>query len=151
AAPTAEGADVELEENGIIEIQLVAADPDGDTLTYTIPSEPSHGQLNSTTNTTGLFTYTPDANYYGEDEFSFHVSDGALTSEVQTIRLSVLSTNQPPVIISASFTMVEGSTLDIVVQASDADDDNIVYSIVTETLNGTISNFNTSTGELIYT
>lgn len=57
---------------------LVATDPELSTLTYTIDTLPSNGVLQ--VSATGAFTYTPNANYYGPDQFDYHVSDGSLNS-----------------------------------------------------------------------
>ena len=52
------------------------SDIDGDALTATVQTEPSHGTLDLESD--GLFTYTPDANYYGPDSFTYQVTDGLL-------------------------------------------------------------------------
>ena len=54
--------------------QLNATDPDGDSLTYQLVSNPMYGELSLSA--TGAFTYTPQAEYTGSDSFSYSVSDG---------------------------------------------------------------------------
>ena len=49
-------------------------DPDGDPLTFAVVAAPSHGTL---TGTAPDLTYTPAADYFGPDELTFTVSDGA--------------------------------------------------------------------------
>src|SRR5439155_12992409 len=49
-------------------------DADGDPLTASVVSGPSHGSL--TFNTNGTFRYTPDANYNGPDSFTYTANDG---------------------------------------------------------------------------
>lgn len=48
-------------------------DADGDLMTYTITSSPAHGTLSSCTSTT--CTYTPNADYNGNDSFTLEISD----------------------------------------------------------------------------
>ena len=53
-------------------ITLAGTDPDGDTLTYAILSNPAHGTL---TGTGPSVTYTPDPRYRGSDSFTYRVTD----------------------------------------------------------------------------
>ena len=48
---------------------------DGDTLTATVVTGPSHGSLLLTGD--GSFTYTAAANYNGPDSFTYRASDGS--------------------------------------------------------------------------
>src|SRR4029434_30387 len=50
------------------------SDLDGDALTATVLSGPSHGLL--VLNSDGGFTYTPALNYHGPDSFTYRASDG---------------------------------------------------------------------------
>lgn len=66
--------------------QLTASDRDGDALTFSLGDEPMNGTV--TVSSTGAFTYTPAAEYTGDDSFSFSVSDGDLSAE-GTISITV--------------------------------------------------------------
>ncbi len=56
--------------------QLVATDADGDTLTYEVADDVSHGTL-VIDPATGQFVYVPDAqSFMGTDRFTFTVNDG---------------------------------------------------------------------------
>ena len=61
---------------GLNDLLQNVSDVDGDTLTVnTVPiSGPSNGSL--TLNSDGTFTYTPDANFFGSDSFTYEVVDG---------------------------------------------------------------------------
>ena len=59
----------------------------GDTLTATATSMPGNGNLMF--QATGAFTYTPQANFYGTDSFSYEVSDGTTTSNTAMVTLTV--------------------------------------------------------------
>ena len=55
-------------------------------ITYAIVTQPIHGTL---TGTAPNLIYTPDNGYDGEDSFTFRVSDGAHSSSVVTVHISV--------------------------------------------------------------
>src|SRR6185436_5563289 len=65
-------------------------DPDGDTLSAELVSGPAHGAL--TLNADGSLTYTPEANFNGEDSFIYKASDGSSTSET-TVTITVSPAN----------------------------------------------------------
>ena len=69
-------------------IHLVASDPEFDTLTYSIRSEPSNGTATLSGDTV---TYTPNTDFVGTDTFSFKASDGDAgdSSEVKTVTIKV--------------------------------------------------------------
>lgn len=58
--------------------QLLAADSEEGMLTYALVDEPSQGSVS--VNSDGSFTYVPNAEYVGNDEFMFRVSDGQFSS-----------------------------------------------------------------------
>ncbi|MET0961261.1 MAG: Ig-like domain-containing protein, partial [Noviherbaspirillum sp.] len=69
-------------------------DPDNNTLTAQLVSGPAHGALQF--NPDGSFVYTPNANYYGADSFSYRASDGSLASAVATATLNIVHVNHAP-------------------------------------------------------
>ncbi len=86
-APIASDATVEAIEDTLYEGTLPqATDVDGDTLTYTLKTQPLNGTV--VVNEDGTYSYTPNQNFYGEESFTYEVSDGELTSEA-TITLNV--------------------------------------------------------------
>ena len=70
------------------QIQLLATDADGDTLTVSSISSPTHG----TVTVHGLIaTYTSADNYLGPDRFSYTVSDGTVSSASATVTINVVN------------------------------------------------------------
>src|SRR6185295_4501838 len=61
-------------------------DLDGDTLTATLGTGPTHGTLNLLPN--GSFTYTPVSNYFGADSFTYRANDGLTNSALATVSLN---------------------------------------------------------------
>ena len=64
-------------------------DPEDDTLTALLQSEPEHGTL-ITLAPTGWFTYMPDSDYCGMDSFTYEVFDGTAYSNLATVMFQVV-------------------------------------------------------------
>ncbi|MCE9527333.1 MAG: cadherin-like domain-containing protein, partial [Planctomycetales bacterium] len=72
-------------------ITLTATDADGNQLTYSIVSYPSHGTLTNFDPQTGTVVYTPAPNFHGDDSFTFKANDGIADSNIATVSVTVLS------------------------------------------------------------
>jgi len=68
------------------------SDPDGDPLTAGMPTNPSNGTLNLSTN--GGFTYTPNPGFTGVDSFTYmaHDPNGGMTTATVTITVTATTT-----------------------------------------------------------
>ena len=84
--PVADAQSVSTSKNTSVDITLTGSDPDGDPLTYAISSGPSHGSLSGSGS---LWTYTPDNNYTGKDNFTFTVDDGRGGSDGAQVSINV--------------------------------------------------------------
>ncbi len=145
-APVAKAENITTQEDTPVPITLLASDPDGDNLIYTIVSHPSHGLLSSTMPNT---IYTPNNNYFGSDSFSYKVSDGKNESAITNISISIEPTEDAPVAVTGtSITLNEDTPTTITLEASDPDGDPLTYTIERAPSRGTI----TGNGpEVIYT
>jgi len=76
--------------NTNVEIPLQASDADGDSLSYTILSNPQNGILSGNGSNR---TYTPDVNYSGSDNLTFIVNDGVSNSNTGTVSIHVSGGN----------------------------------------------------------
>ncbi|MGH7195048.1 MAG: Ig-like domain-containing protein, partial [Candidatus Saccharimonadales bacterium] len=74
ATPTANNGSVSTTQDTAVNGTLSASDSDGDSLTFAVVSNPSHGSVSITNSSTGAFTYTPNAGYSGSDSFTFHAT-----------------------------------------------------------------------------
>jgi len=88
------------------------SDTDGDALTAVLIAGPQNGTL--TLNPDGTFAYIPNPGFYGEDNFTYQASDGALTSAAKTDTITVTPTGgsaplDPTPLFSDNFS---GDTLD---------------------------------------
>ena len=84
--PIADGQTIKTVTGALIEFELTGSDADGDRLTYTIVSYPSNGKLSGTS---PKLTYTPKANFYGTDTFTFKANDGTNDSNIGIIIVDV--------------------------------------------------------------
>jgi len=67
-----------------------ATDADGDTMTVlSVISPTAKGGTVTLNGAAGAFTYTPAANFNGQDTFSFTVSDGNAGTAVQQATITV--------------------------------------------------------------
>ncbi|MCE9517952.1 MAG: tandem-95 repeat protein, partial [Verrucomicrobia bacterium] len=87
-APVASNSGVWTALDTAVDGQALAADADGDVLTFTKQSDPLHGTVNSF-NSDGSFTYTPTTSYAGTDSFTFKASDATTDSNEATITLTI--------------------------------------------------------------
>ena len=86
SAPTANNQTVGIMQGTAKEITLSASDADHNPLTYVIVSQPAHGTLGGVA---PILTYTPQANFFGTDSFTFKVNDGQADSNTATVTLNV--------------------------------------------------------------
>ena len=69
-------------------------DADGDSLTATVVDGPQHGEL--VFNDDGSFTYTPEADYFGSDGFTYEASDGTDVSDLVNVAIEINPVNDAP-------------------------------------------------------
>jgi VCBS repeat-containing protein len=72
-------------------------DADGDSLTATMVSGPSHGTVSLSSD--GSFSYNPDTGFSGSDSFSYRAFDGLEGSDTATVTITVASSatdDDPP-------------------------------------------------------
>ena len=128
--PTAIAESVTTLEDTPIAVMLAGTDPDGDTLTFTVPSLPAHGTLSGTAPN---LTYTPSANFNGSDSFAFVVNDGIVDSAPATVAISITPQNDAPTISTPpTLSIAEGTSTSITASVSDVDGDvvTVAWSVV---------------------
>ncbi len=100
-------------------IGLSATDPDGDTLYFNVDWEPHNGTL---TGTPPSLTYTPDANWSGNDSFGFSVNDGFSESTNAQIDITVSAVNDGPTANPQTVYVGQNMARNIRLDTSDPDD-----------------------------
>jgi len=100
-APTA-GADsfVTAEDQALVveaaqSLLLNDSSPNSDLLKALLVTAPAHGSLALSLD--GTFTYTPQANYFGQDSFVYRIDDGSALSPPSTVSIELTPLNDAPV------------------------------------------------------
>jgi uncharacterized repeat protein (TIGR01451 family) len=105
-APVAVADSYSVNEDAVLSVAAGAgvlandSDPESSPLTATLVSPPSHGTIAFSSD--GAFTYTPNAQFFGADSFSYKAGDGFLFSPITTVSLTVTAVNDAPVLSSLS-------------------------------------------------
>lgn len=138
-------------------LTISAIDVDGDTLTWGILSGFDASQGTATVTGTGanpIITYSPNANYNGSDSFTVEVSDGTVSDTVVvTATISPVADN--PIITEGATTTVGMSedgiptAFALTLNATDAENDTLTWSISSNASNGTASTSGTGTSKAI--
>lgn len=116
-------------------------DPQGDPLSAVLVSGPSHGTLQLRAN--GSFRYVPDADYTGDDSFSYQASDGSTSSSPLTVTLTISAVNDAPVAQNDSYGTDEDQTLTVATPGVlgndlDVEGNPVTASLVSEPNSGTL-------------
>ena len=93
--PVAQNATRETAEETPLEVQLEASG--NGALTFSIVDAPDHGTL-SEISANGSVTYTPGADYNGEDALTFSATDGKGQSAQATVTITITPVNDVPTI-----------------------------------------------------
>ncbi|MDP1835102.1 MAG: tandem-95 repeat protein, partial [Chlamydiales bacterium] len=87
-------------------------------LSATVTAGPTHGAL--VFNSDGSFTYTPDANYFGTDSFTYSLSDGVAASTA-LVSLDITPVNDVPIANADTYSGAEDTDITGNVIANDSD------------------------------
>ncbi|MBM4046068.1 MAG: tandem-95 repeat protein, partial [Planctomycetes bacterium] len=66
-----------------------------------------------TLNADGSFSYTPNANFYGTDSFTYRASDGRASSDPATVAITVNPVNDVPVAVLNGYSVEEDNVLSV--------------------------------------
>ncbi|MGZ7011384.1 MAG: Ig-like domain-containing protein, partial [Ilumatobacteraceae bacterium] len=108
-------------ENATINLQIVASDVDGDSLTYTASGLPTGVSINTSS---GLISGTIAFDAAGSHTVTVTVTDGALSASAT---------------FSWTVTTAEDTAIAVTLSATDADNDSMTYTITTPPAHGTLS------------
>lgn len=158
AAPVAQADSASTQEDAAVQVDVTANDSDADSAlnkaSVTVVTAAQHGATSVDT-ASGVITYTPVANYNGNDSFTYRVQDiyGANSNAV-TVSLTVQAVNDAPVTVADIGSTLEDSSLTIDVLANDSDIDSgdslssATLALVTSPAHGSAQ---ISNGEVTYT
>ena len=135
-APIAGAQSVSTAEHTAVSFVLAGSDVDGDPLMFTVVTGPAHGNLSGTAPN---LTYTPAPNYHGADSFSFKANDGTVDSATATVSITITPVNDAPLAQAQSLTPLEDTSMNLVLTATDADNDSLTFGIVSQPTHGILS------------
>lgn len=139
---------VVAEDSGANTINVLVNDTDVDidTLTVTAVTQGANGAV-AITNAGANVSYTPNANFFGGDSFTYTVGDGNGGFDTATVSVSVTPVPDAPVANDDNAALFEDSganVINVLANDVDADGDTLVVFSVTQGANGTVANNGTS-------
>ncbi len=137
--PVGNNQSVTVAEDGSVGITLTGSDVETSpaSLVYTVATGPAHGTLSGTAPN---LTYTPAANYFGSDSFTFTVTDtNSGVSVPATVSITVTPVNDAPVANSQTVSAVEDVAQSITLTGSDTEGSPLSYIVVSLPANGTLT------------
>lgn len=143
-ASTVNNVSVTTSEDTTKNITLSSTDPDLPVqgINYFLTSNPSNGTLDAIID--GKINYTPNANYFGSDSFTYKVNDGVVDSTEATVTITVTAVNDTPVAVNDLATTVEDTVLTIAKSTlfandTDVDGDTLTVTAVSNPIHGTVA------------
>ena len=138
--PVANDDSDSVAEDGSVVIAVLANDSDGDGDSLSVQSV-SQGSNGSVTNNGGNVTYTPDANFSGNDSFTYVVSDGFGGTDTATVNVTVSPVNDDPTAQDDSASVGTGASvvIDVLANDSDPEGDSLTIVSVTQGNKGSVS------------
>jgi len=137
--PNTHDISTSTDEDVSVVMNLTADEYDGQNYSFSIIANPSNGTI-SLSGTTA--TYTPNQDWNGTDTFTFEATDDRIMfgqRNVATATITVNAINDAPISSEVSGSSDEDTAIDIELSATDVDQDNLTYSVVSDVSNGTTS------------
>jgi VCBS repeat-containing protein len=128
--PAADSQTVTTDEDTAKSIALTGSDIDLDALTFSVVAGPAHGTLSGTG---ASLTYTPAANFHGNDSFTFKANDGAADSPAATVSITVAPLNDAPSANDDALTTDEDTAANFNVLANDSDVEGDAFNVTSVT------------------
>jgi DNA-binding protein len=127
-----------VNEDSLYSFTPTATDADtGTTLTFRISNKPVWATFSTST---GRLTGTPDDTHLGTTSgIVISVSDGATSASLPAFAITVVNSNDTPVVADRSATTAEDTPLSLTLTAQDPDQEELSYEIVTQPEHGTVS------------
>jgi len=133
--PVATAQSITLDEDTSKTIIFAGTDVEGDALSYTITSQPTHGTIS------GNNTYTPNANYFGSDSFGFVANDGTVDSTEATVNITIDPVNDSPVAIDQNISAWSIKTINFTLSGTDIENTPLSYTITKQPMHGHIQGY----------
>lgn len=149
--PVAYSDNVSLEEDAVWSGKMRATDADGDPLEFFLVGRPAKGSVSIINAATGDYRYTPFADAYGRDSFTFQVNDGYADSNAATISIDIVAAQDAPLTRDIEFTTRQNVVHEGRLPGADTDGDALTFRIVSNGSLGAAHVLDAATGEFRYT
>ena len=117
-----------IDEGSTLTIPVFASDPDAVTPSLSVAPIPANALFVDNNNGTGTFTFTPDYSQQGLLNITFTATDG-IESDSETVIITVNNVNRAPLLASIDDQIIaEGSALNLLISATDPDNDTLIFS-----------------------
>ena len=134
--PTVQNINLEATEDTPKTFTFVGTEPNNLSLTYSISTQPQNGSISISG---GSGTYTPNANYNGQDTFLYIASSSSGNSNIGTVLVNIAAVDDEPNSMDVSTTTDEDNSVTMTLEAEEFDGDNIEFNIVGNPSNGSVS------------
>ncbi len=144
--PVVTGQSLTTNEDTEINGTLTGSDVDSSNLTFSVTSPTTAGGTVAIVSAAaGTFTYTPRANFSGDDSFSFKLNDGFLDSETGVVNIQVNAVNDEPVATDSTFVVRNDQIVSSKAIAVDPENDSLSFRVVSAPTSGTLAMNNDGT------
>jgi len=134
--PTVSNIEVSTLEDTAKTFALTGTDPNNLTLTYSISTQPQHGTISISG---GAATYSPNANYHGQDVIAFLASSTSGNSNIGTIIITITPVDDEPNTMDVTATTDEDNSVQITLEAEEYDGENIEFQVRNNPSNGSVT------------
>jgi hypothetical protein len=134
--PTVQNINLTATEDTPKVFTFVGTDPLNSALSYSVSTQPQHGTV---VISGGSGTYTPNANYNGQDIFLYLASSVNGSSNIGTVVIDIAPVDDQPIPIQQQLTTQEDTNLKITFQFEEYDGQDVWFSWGGGTQHGTIN------------
>ena len=124
--PTVNNLSITTNEDTPTTFTMTGTDPEGAALTFSVSTQPQNGTV---TSSGAAGTYTPNENFNGTDTFAYIASDGALSSAIGLVTVTVTAVDDDPNTMNVSVVTDEDNAVVITLEAEEYDGDTISFNI----------------------
>ncbi|MBU1511508.1 cadherin-like domain-containing protein, partial [Myxococcota bacterium] len=134
--PVATGATLETPEDTPLDLVLAGEVATGAQAVYEVVDGPAHGLFKGTAPD---LQYNPDADFAGEDFFTFRVGDGVRVSDLAVVRITVTPVNDAPVALAQDLTTTANRVIPLLLTGTDVEGDPLTFAIRARPAQGTLT------------
>ena len=131
--PTVTNIEVTTLEDTAKTFTLTGTEPNNLALTYSISSQPQHGTISISG---GAATYSPNANYHGQDVIAYLASSTNGNSNIGTIIITITPVDDEPNTMDVTATTDEDNSVTLTLEAEEYDGENIEFQVRNNPSNG---------------